>query len=105
MNEEIQRIEMTIEQAEAKIKKADSVRSLLANPLFKEIITDGYLGDDAVRLTMNLKPGDENTVTMSMLNAKSIFSRYIAYQLAEGEQAAGSLEEHRLLMLEVDKES
>ena len=104
MNDEIERIEMTIEQAEAKIAKAEKVKQLIEQPLFKELITDGYLGDDAVRLTMNLKPGGDNDTTVAMLQGKASFSRYIAFLIAEGEQAHAAVEENRDLMNSIGQE-
>jgi len=104
MNEEVERIHMTIAQAEAKVARAAKVETLLQDPLFKEVITEDYLGDDAVRLTVNLKPGDENKITHAMLEAKAVFSRFIAHVIAEGAMAESSLEEHKELMNSIDKE-
>lgn len=104
MNDEIERVQMTIEQAEAKVEKAEKFRKLLANELFDELITKDYLGDDAVRLTIGLKPGGDNAITMSFLEAKANFSRYVGNVLNEGDSAAVSLDEHRELMAEMDKE-
>ncbi len=104
MNEEVQRIEMTIEQAESKIAKAQKAEQLLGNPIFKELITEGYLGDDAVRLVMNLKPGKDNETTDALLNGKAVFSRYIANVLAEGAMAQATLDEHREMLREVEKD-
>ena len=101
MNEEIERIEMTIEQAQAKVEKAEKFTKLLANPLFKELITDDYLGDDAVRITIGLKPGGDNAVAMSFLEAKANFSRYVGNVLNEGAMAAESIDEHKDLMAEL----
>ena len=104
MNQDAQRIEMTIDQARAKIKKMEDVDTLLKDKLFNELITEGYLGDDAVRITMNLKPGKDNDTSYSMLNAKSIFSRYIANIIHEGEVAIQALQENQDALLEVEAE-
>jgi len=104
MNEEMQNVQMTIDQAEAKISLAEDVEKLIGHPLFKKIITDGYLGDDAVRLTMNLKPeADKNEIINSMLTAKSVFSRHIAQLLEDGRIAMETLNEHRELETEISE--
>jgi len=104
MNDEIERVQMTIDQAQAKVIKSEKWEKLLGSPLFKELITEDYLGDDAVRLTMNLKPRNEdNEVLNTMLQAKSIFSRFVANVLQEGEMARNSIEEHLELKGELEK--
>lgn len=98
MNEELEATQMTIEQAEMKIKRMETVDKLLENPLFKEIVTDGYLGDDAVRLTMNIKPGGDNDVVYALLAAKATFSRYVHHIIADGENAIQALQENKELL-------
>ncbi len=103
MNEELERVQVTIEQLEAKIDKAAKWEQLLANSLFNELVTEEYLGNDVVRLVMGLKPEtDKNEVTNSMLFAKSAFSRYVAGVLEEGQHALYSLEENKTLQDEID---
>ena len=105
MNDEIERVEMTLEQAKAKVEKADKWTKLLANPLFKELITEDYLGDDAVRLTMNLKPKTEdNEIVNTMLTAKSIFSRFVAGILEDGRVSHEAIIENEALKLELQAE-
>ena len=105
MNQEVQNIEMTITQAEAKIAKMQQWEKLLANPLFDELVTKDYLGDDAVRLMIGLKPKtDDNEITNSMLLAKSLFSRYVGQVIDEGVTAIGALEEHKDMLREIDSE-
>jgi len=104
MNEEIHRIQLTIEQAEKRIAEADKWKKLLENPLFKELVTEGFLEKDATRITMSLKPGDENGIALDMLKAKMIFSRYVGNTIEEGYQAEQSLTEHRALLDETEAE-
>jgi len=105
MNEELQAIELTEAQAEAKIEKAEKWKKLLADPLFDELVTKDYLGDDAVRLTLQFSPkAEDNGIVTTMLSAKSIFSRFVGNVLNDGEVAVTTLEEHRQLRQELDKE-
>ncbi len=105
MNEEVQRIQVTLKQLETKVEKAQKWEALIANPLFVELITKDYLGDDAVRLTMNFKPkSDDNEIVSSLLTAKAMFSRFVANVIAEGEQAKLSIDENQALQDEIDGE-
>lgn len=105
MNDEIERIQVTLEQLESKVEKAGKWEQLLANPLFRELITEDYLGDDAVRLTMNMKPkSEDNEIVSNMLIAKSVFSRFVAQILEEGEIAKYSIEENKAAQYEVEAE-
>jgi len=105
MNEELNRVQVTLAQAEMKVEKAEKWEKLLANPLFEELITKDYLGDDAVRLTMNLKPkSDDNEIVSNMLIAKATFSRFVGNILEEGMNAKMSIEENSELLSELDNE-
>ena len=104
MNEEVQRIQLTIEEAEKRIEIADKWKKLLEQPLFKELVTEGYLEKDITRITMSLKPDGENTVANNMLMAKMIFSRYVGNAIEDGYQAEISLDEHKQALIEVDAE-
>ena len=105
MTEEVRNIEMTIAQAEAKISKMEKWEELLKNPLFDELITKDYLGDDAVRLTLQLKPGkeDSNEIVNTMLVAKALLSRFVGRAIDEGVQSISALEEHKDLLNEVNE--
>jgi len=105
MNEETQRIQVTLGELEAKVEKATKWRDLLSNPLFKELITDDYLGNDTIRLSMNIKPkAEDNEIVNNMLMAKSIFSRFVANVIDEGVQAQTSIIENQELQDEIDSE-
>ncbi len=97
---------MTIEQAEAKIAMMEKWEKLLKNPLFDELVTKDYLGDDAVRLTMNIKPkASDNEIVNNFLMAKSIFSRFVGEKLTTGVDAIQALDEHKALRAELNSES
>ena len=103
MNEELEQVQATIEQLEAKVKLAEKMAKLVGNKEFNELITEGYLGNDIVRLTLNLKPkAEDNEIVNTMLTAKSIFSRYVAEIMSEGDEAYRSLEEHKRLQDEIE---
>ena len=102
---EVQQVQATIEQLEKKVELMEEWQKLLANPLFNTLVTKDYLGDDAVRLTMNLKPKTEdNEIVSNMLLAKSTFSRYVGHILEEGTNALYSIEENKALQDELDSE-
>jgi len=104
MNDEIQTIQMTIEEAEAKVVMAEKVNELLKNSLFNEVITDLYLGTDSSRLTMQLGKSDESdTRIQAMLRSKAEFSRFIGNLLNDGEVAHDSIQEHKELLSDLDK--
>lgn len=48
----IAELEGNIEEFQARIKQQDKLVKLQENPEFKELIADGFLKDEAVRLTM-----------------------------------------------------
>lgn len=50
--QEIQAVEISIEQAKASIKRMQCLDRLEKNPDFKELITDGFLKDHAIRQVM-----------------------------------------------------
>ncbi len=105
MNEETALIQVTLKQLEVKVEKANKWEALIANPLFDELITKDYLGDDAVRLTMNFKPkSEDNEIVSNLLVAKAMLSRFVANVIAEGEQARLSIDENQALQDEIDSE-
>jgi len=99
-NQEIAAVEMTIEQAEARIAKMEKWEKLTKYPLFDELVTKDFLGDDAVRLVMNIKPTGENEIVENFLMAKSIFSRFVAAKIASGYEAISALDEHKTMLSE-----
>jgi len=105
MNEETALIQVTLKQLEVKVEKANKWEALIANPLFDELITKDYLGDDAVRLTMNFKPkSEDNEIVSNLLIAKAMLSRFVANVIAEGDQARLSIDENQALQDEIDSE-
>ena len=105
MNEEVERVQVTLAQLEAKVEKMMKWEQLVSNPLFDELITRDFLGDDAVRLTMNIKPkSDDNEIVNNMLMAKSMLSRFVAGILEDGMIAQASIEENQALQAELDAE-
>jgi hypothetical protein len=50
--QEIQQVEISIEQAKASIRRMQCLDRLEKNPDFKELITDGFLKDHAIRQVM-----------------------------------------------------
>lgn len=104
--EEMQRIQITEEQARQKVELRDKWLELLKNPLFEELVTKQYLHDDAARLTMQFSPEtDKNGRVTSMLQAKALFSRYVGLVIEEGNMSEQSLDEHAALREELVAEA
>ncbi len=101
----MERVQVTIEELEQKVELATKWSTLLDNPLYNELVTMNYLGDDSVRLVLQMKPkAEDNEITSNMLIAKSVLSRYVGHILDEGQTAYESLVENKALQDELDAE-
>jgi len=49
--EQVQQIELTATEAREYIKFAEDAQKLLEHPLFKKVVTEGYMTNEAIRLT------------------------------------------------------
>jgi len=106
MNDDIQRIEMTIEDAERKVELAEKAEKLIEDKLFDEIISELYLGTDASRLALQLgRSKDGDARVYDMLKAKSYFSRFMANLIHEGQTASQAIAEHKELLAQELKDN
>jgi len=91
-------IELTMESAKAKVDKAMAVERLRKNPDFINLITEGYLRDEAVRLVqsksleMNRLPQDQESINTDIMAIGS-FINYLNTIVQHGEMAQGAIEQ------------
>lgn len=92
---EVQEIELSIENARKMVKLAESLERLHDNPDFKDVITEGYFKDEAVRL-VSLKAApqmqDDHSQALIVKDIDGIGSLrqyfHTIYQMADNAQRA-----------------
>lgn len=99
MNSDMQEIEITIEEAKAKIARRDLVLRLQENPDFKELITEGYFRDEAARVVMlkadeNFQEPEKQKKLDDNILGISILGEWLRTQILLGNMAEDSLEAH-----------
>lgn len=91
----IQQLEISIEHARQIVARGEKVRALIANPLFKEIVDDGYLLHEAARLAhLAGDPGLPGSVREDVLrdiHGPGAFKRFIQTILQQAAMAAQEL--------------
>lgn len=106
-NSEIHQVELSIEEAKGAIEKAERVRRLSVNADFKAIIDQGYLKDEAVRLTHLLSdPTAAEYREFIQRDLESIggLQRYLRNLLNFGDIASREIEEHMETLDELQEE-
>jgi hypothetical protein len=103
---QIEEVEIGIEQARAMVSKAESLAALVKNKDFKEVISEGYLKAEAVRLV--LLKADPATLSAEMqasindgIVAIGHFNQYLNTVKAIGSMAVKSLGEYEDLRAEL----
>ena len=99
MSTQEEEIRLHVEQAKQLVARSESLTKLFKNKDFKEVILEGYLKEEAVRLV--LLKADPATLTDEMqavidkgINAIGSFNQYLKMVQALGEQAARSLKDY-----------
>lgn len=96
-NEDLKRIEVSIEEAKKHCKMGEALKRLSKNKDFKLVINDAYLKDHAIRLVM--LRGDDNLdeVTrekvLNEIDAIGAFAGYLRYLKHTGERAADAIKQ------------
>ena len=98
MSDDIERMEISIEVAEKAVAFGDKVKRLISNKDYQEVIDDGYLRDEASRLTSLI--GDKNPHLdqegiIADLHAIASFRRYIKQQLDVREMLLKEIADHK----------
>lgn len=98
MNEE-QQIRLTIDQAKASVARGEAMKRLMVNPDFKSIITDGYLTNEAVRLThlmgdINWQSDEKQQLIISQMKAISALEEHFRSVLQHAQTSDNALREN-----------
>lgn len=102
----VQELEMSIEQAKALVDRAVKVQQLYANPLFREIILEGYFTHEAARLVhLAHDPNLHENVRQHIktdLAGPPAFKRYLVTIEQMGYQAAKAMHEAQDMISEIE---
>ena len=99
MQNDVHEIEMSIEEANRKIKKMKDLDDLVNNPIFDELITTGYLEQEPARLAllttdpMMQEPLDQDNL-FSRIKGIGHFREFLMVTRREGKAAQSALVSH-----------
>lgn len=108
--DDIQEVEITIEQAREVIRKGELVEELENNPVFKELILEGYFRDEASRLVMlkadesMQEPVKQATIDKDILGV-SVLGSWLRNQKLLANMARSSLNAHEATLVELREEA
>lgn len=92
---ELDQIEESIKSAKARVAKAEALERLTANADFRMLVADGYLKDNAVRLTHLYGSGslqeDQRIASERDLHAIGSLNRYFYNIIRDGNQAESDI--------------
>lgn len=109
MNNDIEMLEMSLEQAREVVKKRDTMLRLLKNEDFIEMFTDGYMLHEASRLVLlkasphMQKPEDQATLDKGIIGIGE-FREYVNTVIAMGNTAAKGIEADEQTLQEIRAE-
>ena len=101
MNDEhLQQIELSIEQAQSYIDKADALTRLHKNQDFKKVIVDGFFKEEASRAVLlkgdpNIQGAEEQRQINNTIDAIGGLYNYFRNVFYMGDQSSRSLEEDK----------
>jgi len=106
---ELTEIEVSVDEAKAKIKVKDDMLTLQKNPLFKRVMMDGYLKDYALGLVMfKASPPAANEQAQSRIEAElngiSRFNNFMRMGINEGLRAEADLADYELELVVAESE-
>ena len=95
--EDLHKIEISIEQAKASIKRQECLERLEKNQDFKEIISEGFLEKHAVRQVMlkshpGLQDESQQKIIQNQIDAIGGLKQYLINVFTEGMNAKQALE-------------
>lgn len=94
---EVEEIKITIVEAKEKVAQRDALLKLSRNKAFKDMILQGYLKDEAVRLAAisgRVEMREYREEIMDALKGISHFQQWMDGILNQGDMAEGSILEH-----------
>lgn len=102
----VEEVELSIEQAQEKIKLRDMAMKLASNREFKKLIIDGYFKDEAARLAG--VSGDPNTLNVrdeifDQMKSISYFRQFMQKYVREGDMAEQELQDHYEVLNEMEQ--
>ena len=101
----IQELELSARDAQAMVERSEKVRALIENPIFKEIVVDGYFTQEAARLVHLMSdpniPEKARDMIVRDLNGPPAFNRYLQTQMQLGHQAQEALAQAREMIAEL----
>lgn len=105
---QIQEVELSIEQAKQVIATGDKALKLADNKLFKELVLEGYLVDEAARLAylsadLSLT-AEQRADVLVMIQAIGFFKAYMSMQVRKGDMARRELAQHEETLTELHAE-
>ena len=98
ISDQIEIVEVTIENAKAAIDLGKRAENLFNNPDFNKIVNEGYLKNEAVRLTYLLNDpsmANHQDVVLDDLKAIAAFRRYMDYLVKYGRNMESELFSHQ----------
>lgn len=109
MNTDIERVEMSIENANNSVDMMKAVKRLRGNKDFQFLIEDTYFRSNASRLVllrgnMNI-PAESRENIMKEIDAIGFFSSFLREIVEAGEHAASALDEYEQTLEEVRSEA
>lgn len=107
--EDLQALEITIEEAKAKIARKDCLARLQANPDFRELIEKGFLEKHAIRQVMlKAHPGRQSEKDQAEHDRQIIaigeFQQYLIAIYTHGIMAMNELADHETAQEEILQE-
>ena len=99
MSDAIEQIEEKLAELKEVVKKRNRVLNLAKNPDFKEIILEGFVKNEAVRLTGLIgEEGFDQEGVQADLRCIAAFQRYLRRVEREGDQAEKSVADHEEML-------
>ena len=104
-----EQIELSIQQARAKVELMQAVQRLISNKDFDKVITEGYFKEEASRLVLlkadSAMQSAENQHSIEQdINAIGRFRLYVVNQIKLGEMALRAIQEDEATREELLKE-
>lgn len=109
-DEQIQELEITMEQATAKVDTANSLDKLYKNRDFKKLVTEGYFEKEAIRLVhMKSNPRfanpEDQAMISSMIDGIGHFATYLRTISQHGQMAKDTILETEEALEEINNDS
>jgi len=106
---DLKQVELTIEEAEKNIEKAEALTRLFANSDFKAIVEEGYFQDNSIALVRRLafpqfdKPESQNRLQNQMMGVSQL-QMFFSQIMMEGNAAKEAMSSHRETLSELLQE-